>query len=62
MRCQQLSNNQAANTDFRLKFFSSPNFIISRKTHFKVSSAVEIKSRIQPQTLSATNCDCACLS
>lgn len=63
MRCQQLSNDQAANTDFRLKFFSSSNFTIFRKTHYKISPSGERKNGLQPQApFIAPDCDCACLS
>jgi hypothetical protein len=62
MRYQQLPNDQVVNSDFRLKFFSSSNFTIFCKTHYKISPPGEIKTRLQPQTLSITNCDCACLS
>jgi hypothetical protein len=62
MKCQQLSNSKVINNHLRLKFFSSNGSATSHKPHYKVSSPGEIKTHTQPQVLSTTDCDCACLS
>lgn len=62
MKCLQFSNDQAANNVFRLRFFSSSDFTIERKSNYKISSAGGIKFNIQCRNTSITECDCACLS